>query len=74
MYLVESVQTSYNVMSFITERDIDALIDNELSEERASTVLSEIEHMPHLKSYYKEMLVQKALLQDWWAQLGRRQN
>ena len=74
MLAFETAPNILNVMSFITERDIDALIDNELSADRESVVLREIEQSPRLKHYYKEMLIQKALLQDWWAQLGRKQN
>lgn len=51
----------YNISDF----DIQALIDNELTWEREKEVLSYLEHDPQAKRRYNELSRQKTLLQKW---------
>jgi hypothetical protein len=50
----------------ITELDVQALIDSQLTWEEEKQVWREIENNEDLMDYYKRMLIQKKLLVVWW--------
>ena len=52
---------------FISDLDIQALIDQELDHERADQVRAVIQSDPQLKRRYEIFCAQKRLLQDWWS-------
>lgn len=55
----------------VSDYDIQALIDDELSHEEARQVQSYIEKNSGARRRYQELLSQKSLLKLWWK--GRRQ-
>jgi hypothetical protein len=50
----------------ITELDVEALIDSELSWEREKQVRLELARNPRLYEYYQGLVRQKRLLISWW--------
>lgn len=74
MFIVHEEYKDFNINMFINHSDIDALIDGELSYEEEQRVLNAVDANPSMKRYYKTMLHQKSLLQDWWVQTGKTQN
>ncbi len=74
MFVVQEQQGSFDINMFINYSDIDALIDGALPFEEEARVLSAVDATPSMKKYYKTMLKQKSLLQDWWVQMGKTQN
>lgn len=54
----------------ITDFDIQALVDNELSWEQEKSVRAYLEATPEAHKRYKELCRQKRLLQEWWAKGG----
>jgi anti-sigma factor RsiW len=50
----------------ITDRDIQALVDNELSPEQAARVREYLLHHPRARHRYESLVRQKRLLQEWW--------
>ena len=50
----------------ITELDVQALVDSDLSWEEEKQVWRGIESDPALKAYYKRIISQKKLLISWW--------
>ena len=54
----------------ITDFEIQALVDNELSWEEEKQVRAYIEASAAARSRYDELVRQKRLLQEWWAQGG----
>jgi len=55
----------------ITDRDIQALVDDELSQEQAARVREYLLHDPRARYRYDSLIKQKQLLQEWWR--SRRQ-
>ncbi len=51
----------------VTDLDIQALADNELSRADAERVRNYIEHNPEAHERYEEILRQKEMLKDWWS-------
>lgn len=51
----------------ITDLDIEAFIDKELSEEEEQRVLTYLEQDAHKRGQYKNIFRQKLLLKEWWA-------
>lgn len=49
----------------VTDYDIQALIDNELDWESEKRVRLHLEHNPHAKKYYDDLVHQKKLLRLW---------
>ena len=62
------------VLMFVTQRDIEALVDNELSSDEKTRVMKGMERNPALKSQYDALLAQKEALKNWWAEMGCVQN
>ena len=62
------------VLMFVTQRDIEALVDNELSSDEKTRVMKGRERNPALKSQYDALLAQKEALKNWWAEMGCVQN
>ncbi|MGB4108032.1 MAG: hypothetical protein WBK55_09610 [Alphaproteobacteria bacterium] len=54
----------------ITDFDIQALVDNELSWEKQKAVRARIHADPDLRRRYNELCRQKQLLQEWWESGG----
>jgi anti-sigma factor RsiW len=50
----------------ITELDVEALIDSQLSWEEEKIVRREMEKNPALLAYYAQILHQKKLIVAWW--------
>jgi anti-sigma factor RsiW len=48
------------------DMDIQALVDDELSQEEAKNVRKFMEADCHASKRYEELLRQKNLLKDWW--------
>ena len=74
MFVIHEDYNNFDIAMYVNRADIDALIDGELSLEEERRVLLAIDQNPAMKKYYKTMLVQKSLLQDWWTQMGKTQN
>tara|TARA_B100001179_G_C18460946_1_gene347148 strand:+ start:395 stop:619 length:225 start_codon:yes stop_codon:yes gene_type:complete len=62
------------VLMFVTQRDIEALVDNELSSEDRTRVMKGMERSPALKSQYDALVAQKEALKSWWSEMGCIQN
>lgn len=50
----------------ISDRDIQALVDDELSPEQAARVREYLLHHPRARYRYEALIKQKRLLQEWW--------
>jgi len=50
----------------ITDRDIQALVDGELSPDQAARVHGYLLHHPLARQRYESLMKQKKLLQEWW--------
>lgn len=50
----------------VTDYDIQALVDDELEEEKASAVRAHLEHNPAAKKRYLDLFAQKNILKIWW--------
>lgn len=72
MFNLYETQETKGVIMLINQTDIDALIDGELSFEEEEKLLAQIDTNPVMKKYYKDMLKQKSLLQDWWVHMGKK--
>jgi anti-sigma factor RsiW len=55
----------------ITDSDIQALVDDELSPDQAARVREHLLHHPRARHRYDSLVKQKQLLQEWWR--SRRQ-
>ncbi|HRQ59920.1 MAG TPA: hypothetical protein PLO23_00130 [Alphaproteobacteria bacterium] len=55
----------------ITDYNLQALIDNELTAEQAERVLALISTDPRAKNRYIELCRQKDFLKIWWAEKQR---
>lgn len=55
--------------SMIKDEDIQALVDGELSLERARMIRHEIDEDEGLKKRYQDLMDQKDLLKSWWKNL-----
>lgn len=53
-------------LDIVTDFDIQALVDNELTWEEEKRVLNYIEQTPYAQKRYEELRRQKSVLQDWW--------
>tara|TARA_R110000764_G_scaffold4085_1_gene16900 strand:+ start:13437 stop:13628 length:192 start_codon:yes stop_codon:yes gene_type:complete len=53
--------------NFITDYEIQALVDNELEHERAKNILNSMDSNPHVYERYKQLMEQKRLLRLWGA-------
>jgi len=51
----------------ITDYDIQALVDDELSHEEGKEVLSKLEQNRDARNRYNELMKQKNLLKSWWS-------
>ena len=56
----------------VTERDIEALLDNELSHEKSKVVMSALQSSQRLRQHYDMIKNQKALLRAWWDEYGKQ--
>ena len=54
------------IQNFITDYDIQALVDDELKHEDEKQVLEFIAYNRTAQKRYKELLHQKRLLKLWW--------
>lgn len=52
--------------SYITDHDIQALIDDELDHEKAKNVRAYLDRHPNAQKRYDKLTEQKRLLQNWW--------
>lgn len=52
---------------YVTDLDIQALADNELSGEDAERVRDYLQSNPDAHERYEEILRQKEFLKDWWS-------
>lgn len=50
----------------VTDHDIQALVDGELSAEQAARVQDYLLHHPRARHRYEALIKQKQLLQEWW--------
>ena len=50
----------------ITDLDIEALVDHELSTEERQRMYTVLRHDPDLLRKYDRLMTQKKLLQMWW--------
>lgn len=50
----------------ITDSDIQALVDDELSPDQAARVRDHLLHHPRARHRYEALVKQKKLLQEWW--------
>ncbi len=57
-----------NISRYITDLDIQALVDNELDQKDQERVRKAIECNAYFLVRYEELKKQKKLLQDWWQQ------
>jgi anti-sigma factor RsiW len=55
----------------ISDRDIQALVDDELTADQAERVREYLLHHPRARHRYEALVKQKGLLQRWWR--SRRQ-
>lgn len=55
----------------VSDRDIQALVDGELSSEHAARVQEHLLRDPRARHRYEALIKQKKLLQEWWR--SRRQ-
>lgn len=53
-------------MDYIYKKDIEALVDNELSEDATTRLKETIKAFPALQEYHRKLLRQKQLLKGWW--------
>lgn len=51
---------------YISDLEIQALVDNQLNWEDAKYALAAIEQSPWAKKRYDELILQKKMLRDWW--------
>lgn len=58
----------------ITDADIQALIDGELTPARQEIVLTALQNDPGLQQRYNLLTRQKSLLLSWWAEEQDRLN
>ena len=50
----------------ITDRHIQALIDDELDDNERKTLMAKIIRSPYHLKRYEELIQQKSMLQEWW--------
>jgi hypothetical protein len=50
----------------VTEFDVEALVDSQLSWEEEKHVLQEVQRNPALLRHYTQIVAQKKLLIAWW--------
>ena len=50
----------------IKDHDIQAFLDNELSDDQARKVIVHLQENPRACKRYQTLLKQKAILQQWW--------
>ena len=63
-----------HILMFVTHRDIEALVDNELSSSEEKRVFEGMQKSPALRNQYNTLKAQKEALQNWWSEMGRIQN
>lgn len=62
-----SVMVKETVIFFpVTEFEVEALVDSQLSWEEEKYVRQEMERNPALRAYYDQVIQQKKLLVAWW--------
>lgn len=61
------------VTELITDLDVQALVDAQLSVAEERLVWNAIIRSPALETYYKKMVTQKKLLKIWWENEGRKE-
>ena len=69
---INTIEQRGTLTMLVTERDIEALLDNELSHEQGKVVMDALQSSPRLRQHYDMIKDQKVLLKQWWEQYGKK--